>query len=479
MATTRRRPLFERVQAHAFSSLSSQRQATTNLHIDEHIYRKGERIGPGFQEITAPIDSILVFADDDPRANFGHACRYLLYDARNGDFHREVPARFPPIADAKQRKTLRAFHEPMQFSAEPISFHLPRPIWRCPIIIPEGTRYAILYSGMSNKRHLNDMEFLYRTLIDVYAFNPAHIYALSYDGTLDTQDGVQASWPGNNTAYRIKITGQGNRAAFEAAIDDLKTKLHALDTVLIHCNNHGDYDGVPGTSYLCTYPNWGKYYNADFSNKVAELPKFRQLLVMLEQCNSGGFNASILAKSPAAATSVASAAIESQSSYVSADGNWDPFARDWIAAQAGHTPFGTALAFNPDSDGDGKIEAEEAFAYANAVRDPRDSPNFSESSEAGGDIALGQEYIIWWWWCFLLKEALEEHQVRLPPDEYDVRLHRIQPRLAELTAGLDKRSDELRREMAAQIRELVASAFGGQPRATDRPAPRGRRRAAK
>jgi hypothetical protein len=460
MAITRDSPQFQRVRDHAFRSLSFDKQETTNLHLDEHIYKKGETIGPEFQKIVAPVDTILVFADDDPRANFGHACRYLLYDARDGNFHHEVPARFPPIADARQPKSLRAFHEPVQFVADPIRFHLYPPVWRCPpIIIPEGTRYAILYSGMSNKRHLNDMEFLYRTLIDVYAFDPAHIYALSYDGTLNTQDGVQPSWPGDGTAYRIKITGQGNRAAFEAAVDNLKTKLQALDTVLIHCNNHGDYDGVPGTSFLCTYPGWGKYYNTDFSNKLAELPKFRQLIVMLEQCNSGGFNASILAKSPAAATSVASAAIESQSSYVSADGNWDPFARDWIAAQAGHTPFGTALAFAADSDGDGRIEAEEAFGYANAVRDPLDSPNFSESSEVGGDVALGQEYVVWWWWCLLLKEALEQYRIKLPPHEYYTRLHRIQPALAELTAGLDKRSDELRHEMTAKVGELVASAF--------------------
>jgi hypothetical protein len=459
MAVKRDSQRLQRVQAHAFGSLSFDKQETTNLHLDTQVYKKGESIGPGFQKIIAPLDAILVFADDNPRANFGHDCRYLLYDARNGDFHREVPARFPPIADAKQRRTLRAFHEPLQFVAEPVRFHLPRPIWRCPIIIPKGARYAILYSGMSNKRHLNDMEFLYRTLIDVYAFDPAHIYALNYDGTLNTQDGVQPSWPGDGTAYRIQITGQGNRAAFEAAVDDLKTKLHTLDTVLIHCNNHGDYDGVPGSSYLCTYPSWGKYYNADFSNKLAQLPKFRQLIVMLEQCNSGGFNASILAKSTASATSVASAAIESQSSYVSADGNWDPFARDWIAAQAGHTPFGTALAFGADSDGDGRIEAEEAFGYANAVKDPRDSPNFSESSEAGGDIALGQEYIVWWWWCPILREVLEQYRVKLPPHEYNTRLHRIQPALAELTAGLDKRSDELRREMTKKVGELVASAF--------------------
>ena len=354
-------PKLEKIQEHAFSHLSFRQRETTNLHLDPIAYRKGEIIGPEFQQIRAEHDTILVFADDDPFANFGHACRYLLYDAEHGDFHAEKPARFPPIRDVREPRKLVPFHEPKKFTADPNLFRVRWPIWRCPIFLPEGTRYAILYSGMSNKRHLNDMEFLYRTLIDIYHFDPTHIQVLSYDGTLNTQDGVQSHWPGDGSAYRIHVNGQGNRAAFEGAIDSLKPKLASTDTVLIHCNNHGDYDGTPGSSYLCTYPSWGQYYNADFSAKIGELPHFRQLIVMLEQCNSGGFNNSIIAKSPAGATSVASAAIESQSSYVTADGNWDPFARDWIAAQAGHNPFGAALAFNPDSNGNGKVEASEAL----------------------------------------------------------------------------------------------------------------------
>ena len=233
---------------------------------------------------------------------------------------------------------------------------------------------------MSNKRHLNDMEFLYRTLIDVYGFDASHIQVLTYDGSLNTQDGVQTKWPGDGTAYRIQVNGQGNRAAFEGAVDSLKAKLKSDDTILIHCNNHGDYDGSPGTSYLCTYPNWGQYYNADFSAKIGELPQFRQLIVMLEQCNSGGFNNSIIANSPAGATSVASAASKSQSSYVTSDGNWDPFARDWIAAQAGQDAFGAALAFNPELNGNGKVEASEAFNYADAVKDARIAQLQSELS---------------------------------------------------------------------------------------------------
>jgi len=456
-----------RVRAHAFNSLPFDKRETTNLHLDERIYKEGEKIGPEFQKIVAKKPSILVFADHEPRANFGHECSYMLYDAKTGTFDRKVSARFPPVSDARLPKTFKPFHEPVAFVDSPIRFHWYPPIWRCPVIVRDGARYALLYSGMSNKRHLNDMEFLYRVLIDVYAFDPKNIYVLNYDGTLNTQDGVQTHWPGDGTAYRIHVTGQGNQAGFEAAIDTLKTKMGARDTLLIHCNNHGDYDTpdggatwVPGTSFLCTYPSWGTYHNVDFCNKLAELPKFRQLIVMLEQCHAGGFNAPILAKSTAAATSVASAATEFQNSYVSSDGNWDPFARDWIAAQAGHDPFGGALAFNPDSDGDGKIEAEEAYGYANAVKIALDSPNFSESSEAGGDIALGQQYRVWWWWCFILYEALEKYRIKLPPVEYYERLNRIQPEFAKLTSSLDKVSDQLQSEMKAKVEALVGSAFG-------------------
>jgi hypothetical protein len=458
--------VMQRIQSHAFEQLSFAQRETTNLHIDTRVYEKGETIGPKMQKITAPQSSILVFADDEPQANFGHACRYMLYDNKTGKFLKEMPARLPPVRDMKQATTLKPFHEPVRFIDKPNLFKPCKPFWHCPIIIPEGTRYAILFSGCSNKRHLNDMEFLYRTLVDVYSFDPAHIYVLNYDGSLHTQEGLQTIWPGDGTAYRIHVTGQGTKAGFEAAIDDLKGKLQRKDMVLIHCNNHGDSDTpdggitwVPNTAYLCTYPSWVPYYHTDFSNKLAELPKFRRLIVMLEQCHAGGFNASIIAKSPADATSVASAATEFKNSYVTADLNWDPFARDWIAAQAGHDPFGHALAYDPDSDHDGKIQADEAYAYANTQRDPRDSPNYSETSGAGGDIILGQVYRIWWWWCRILYYELEKVHIKLPPPEYNKRLQKIQPELTKLVKKLDKTSESLYEETQTKVRALVEEAF--------------------
>jgi len=459
MATRKRSPAFDRIRTHAFNQLDWQRRQATNLYLDERVYEAGEMIGPRRQKIVADRQSILVFADDEPFANFAHACRYLLYDAKSGELRRELPVQFPPYVKEKPR-TLQAFHEPLKPIENP-NYYMVKPYFRCPIILPDGGRYAILFAGMTNKRHLNDMEFLYRTLIDLYSFDPNHITVLSYDGTLNTQDGVQTTWPGDGTAYRIHVNGEGTRSVFEAAIDDLKGRIKPRDLLLIHTNNHGGYDGTPGTANLCTYPNWDGYYASDFAAKLSGMPKFRKLIVMMEQCHAGGFNTPIIANSPADATSVASAATEPNSSYVTADLNWDPFARDWIAAQASHDPFGASLAFNPDGDSNGIIEAEEAFNYANIVKDPRDTPNFTESSGAGGDISLGQEYTIyWWWWCILLHEVLEKYYIKLPPEEYYARLRKVQPELTRLARSLNKTSDEMRKEYREKVGAIITSSFG-------------------
>lgn len=312
---------------------------------------------------------------------------------------------------------------------------------------------------MSNKRHANDLEFLYRTIVDRYGFDKKNIYVLNYDGALNSQDGVLTSWPGDGTAFRMKVTGKGNKAGFEAAINDLKSKLKARDLLLIHTNNHGGNSG-PGQSFLCTYPSWGQYFASDFGNKLAELPKYRALMVMMEQCNSGGFNNYIVTKSTADATSIASAVDETHSSWGTGDGNWDCSAHDWISAQAGHQPNGAALASNPDTNGDGKIEAKEAFNYANSIHYSGDVPTYNENSAAGGNAILGQQYIVWWWWCFILVQMLEPYHLRLPPEEYNRIVNEvIVPQFKELIALADAESDALRKKIEPRLKEIVSASF--------------------
>jgi hypothetical protein len=158
--------VFQRVRESVFRELSAEQRLTTNLHLDTRVYEKGEQLGPEFHDIKADRASILVFADDAPLANFGHDCRYLLHDPDDGALFAEIPARFPPFGN-KPPDTLTTFHEPVQLSPNPEIFRV-WPILRCPILIPKGNRYAILYSGMSNMRHLNDLEFCYRMLVDRY-----------------------------------------------------------------------------------------------------------------------------------------------------------------------------------------------------------------------------------------------------------------------------------------------------------------------
>jgi hypothetical protein len=447
---------FSPVREAAFRLVEPARLASTNLHLDRRLREEGELLGPEFQQLRAPRTSVLVFVDDQPDANFGHACRYLLFNPETSALHTTFAARFPPWQE-RIPESFETFHRPVHPLPMEALFHV-IPAWHCPIFFPRGNRYAIFYSGMSNTRHLNDMEFGYRTLIHRYRFRPENITVLSYDGTTDTQEGTNITWPGDGTHYQIRINGAGDQAALEAAVDELKVKLRPQDVLFVHTNNHGDNDS--GGSFLCEYPNWGKYYANDFAMKLGELPHYRSLVVMMEQCNAGGFNQPIITHSTASATSVASAAIASQSSYVSSDGHWDPFARDWFAAQAGHTPYGAALAFNADSNGNGRIEATEAFGYANTVRDPRDSPNFDQSSAAGGAAWLGQEYFVWWWWCFILRTELQARYLELPEEAYAERFREVEPRLLELTEKIDANSEELRREISVEVQTLVEQVYG-------------------
>jgi hypothetical protein len=439
--------LIKKIEQNALALVHPMGREKVNLYRDSREFAKGELVGPKFQEIVAPAACYLVFADEDPTANFGHACVYHFFDKSTGDHLRSVPARFPPN-DAKSLETLHGFHLPVRIGPTETIVHFP-PIWRCPILIPDGVRYAILYSGMSNMRHLNDLEFCYRMLIDRYSFDTKNIFVLNYDGTLNTQDGPAVTWPGDGSHYRIKVTGVGDRAGFQAALAALKAKLKHDDLLFIHSNNHGDNFG--SGSFLCEYPNYGTYPATDFCADLATLPTYRSLVVMMEQCNAGGFNAPVLAASTASSTSIASAAISTQSSYASPDGNWDSFARDWIAAEAGHQPNGGALASNPDTDGNGVVSAHEAFNYALSVKNPLDSPNYSSSSVTADNTGLGQHYVFWWLWCYIILPLLQEHPA-------DIDLRPVLPELQRLaTPAIDKAAVMLRRELGKELERALST----------------------
>jgi hypothetical protein len=478
--------LIEKIRTHAYRLITERQQANTNLSLVNRIYKPGDHIGPRHQRIIVKRPTAVVFADDDPLANFGHDCRYLLYSPEDGEFFGEVAARFPPNvrstgdAEGKNREAgLISFFTPVVFH-EPIPYRYWPPIYRCPRILPVGNRYAILYSGLTQGRHLNDMEFAYRTLIDVYGFKAANIYVLNYDGTRKVWDETLGNWPGNNTPYTIQVTGQGTRAGFQAVFSELAGKMGSEDLLFIHTNNHGDFDSNANQSFLCAWVNdvtnpppnedgdFTYYYANEFAADLAVLPAYRALIVMMEQCNSGGFNAPILASSTAAASSVSSAATASVSSYASSDGNWDVFAYEWVAAMNGAYPNGSALTSNPDVNHDGVVDTQEAFNYAHA-NDSLDIPQFSANT-GGAALTLDQYYLFFWFWCWLIWPIFEPIYKELyplptyppqpnPPDPapYNELVNRLAPELqALLLPAINERLGSLQAELGPKVSALLS-----------------------
>lgn len=273
----------------------------------------------------------LVLVDLHPDLNWTHPCEIRLHNPADGSLVKRVSALLPPADFYLKRAAYVPAHKPdvhteAAMRTRPISDE------RLKAVPGTGERYAILFSGMSDNRHLNDLEYLYRGLIDIYHFKPANIIVLNYDGHVYYAGAPHpiGNWPGNNTPYRIKVNAPGTPKDLAAALKAMAGKLKAEDLLLIHTNNHGGGQPDQPEAWLCCYPNWGSYNATQFGQAVAALPAHRSLIVMMEQCHSGGFQKAVLTNSKAKCTSFAAACQYDKNSAGGA--NFDPFAYDWITA---------------------------------------------------------------------------------------------------------------------------------------------------
>jgi len=368
-----------KIKQDALSNLKSRNlvgEINLYLHIEE--FSADRKLKAGHKEVSIPRRTALVFADMAAGYNWGHPCQYMLYDANTGESYDSVEAQFPPLNFFTNPENFEAFHMPVK----PIDvlrdgkFRIaPIPAITRVLKNAHGNRYAILFSGMSENRHVNDLEFIYRTLMDIYGFNPANIYVLNHNGTIDYFSGPHpvGNWPGDNTPYRIIVNGQGTKAVLENVFDILATRLKGDDFLFVHTNNHGYGPPYDTQSSLCCFPNFNLYYASEFASKLCSLPSFAALMVMMEQCHSGGFLNPIIINSPAKWTHFAAACREDKSSFGGA--YFDPFALDWIAGITGHYPDSSGLLQEVDTSHDGRISAAEAFTYADAVKLPnKDTP---------------------------------------------------------------------------------------------------------
>jgi Peptidase C13 family len=256
-------------------------------------------------------------------------------------------------------------------------------------------RYAILFSGMSFRRHVNGLEFCYRTLVDHLGCGTDDIHVLNYDGSsraCGDPDGEPCGvWPGDGTPYRMVVNAEGSRAAFQHALRVIGEKLTPEDQLFINTTGHGGHHGDGRGPDLITYPHCVRYKCHDFCADLAALPPHRSLVVLMAQCFSGGFNRAVIDASRAASTFIASATSATRQSFMSFDdGKWDAFQRNWIAALAGHDVDGTGVEVNPGRTKRGRITVGEAFRYATTcpARNPYDAPEFAASPQTAGEMIL-------------------------------------------------------------------------------------------
>lgn len=377
------------IRSQARIHVAQRGDAGTNLYLSSAVYRAGEVIQPGRAEIVVPRDSVIVFADDEPLKNWGHRCRYLLHNPKSGALTGEIAALLPPTLDFGEHFV--AFHTPI-VAADTTSAQWPiasLPWWL--FGDPARDWHAILYAGASMNRHVNDIEFLYRTLVNVYRIPASQITVLSYDGTLAYNDaswqryaGPIGNWPGDNTPYQMTINRSGTRAELLAAIAAVGEQLRPDSKLLLHTNNHGNT--VNGVSTIISYEG-DDTSQSDLADAIAALPAFASLMVMMEQCFAGGFIDPIIDASPAQCTSVATAVDANTSSDGGAE--FDPFALAWINAMAGAYTDGSALSPQPATDSEGFVNAKNAFDYGKATdTGADDDPQFSANA-CGAATTLG------------------------------------------------------------------------------------------
>jgi len=229
-----------------------------NLHIHDEVLKAGATLRTAALEVPIDREAALVFVDLAPAFNWAHPCEYHLYDARTGARYMKVKASLPPSILNMDRNGSTVFHAPVKM----IDTRLKRATWkkRIPPVFnalstAPGERYAILFAGHANNRHTNDLEFLYRTLVDDYGFRTANIHILNHDGTLNYFGAPTpiGNWTGDNSAYRMAVTGAGTRAAWQSALTTIAGQIRPEDFLFIHTNNHGGGSCDPGITDYCMF----------------------------------------------------------------------------------------------------------------------------------------------------------------------------------------------------------------------------------
>ena len=308
---------------------------------------------------------------------------------------------------------------------------------RIPIseLIPEfrdPRKYAILFSGGINEsnnkiRYWNDLKFMYSALINKNGFSKNNIAVLYADGKgRDTQMPVHYSATQTNleTVFNLlredstgkdfifvfttnhgggfcnagllylgtmyyNLGGRFDGNSDEGPADNIVENNYNMDL-----NSDGDrFDTVSWDEELCSWG--GSIFDDDLRNMFANI-KYKKMVIVMEQCFSGGLIRDIGQNRNNMV--IMSAAAESEVSWAMNSGSYDEFSYYFTCAINGADPNGKKV--NADANNDKKVSMVEAFNYARSKDTQSETPQYEDSGDgishpgkmpASGEGTLGSK----------------------------------------------------------------------------------------
>jgi len=323
----------------------------------------------------------LFFVDDAPKANWTHACRYVLVGQ---DGALTVQKAKTPPNDMAAFTELTTWPQPEAGLSTPAAkssaLTAATAVTGAPRqSTPAANRYAVIISGgwdqyNNHVRYWNDCAFFYNTLKQ-HGFLSDHITVLYADGTdpaVDRSDGVSSPLDFDGDSVP-DINYSATRANITTVFNQLGATLGANDILYIFTTDHGGAQSGNAAPY--NTPNvvlylWGEIINGDeLAAEVNKVTNPKAVLGIFEQCFSGG----MVEKLAGTNRVVMSASRWWELSYaMGPDYTYDEFSY--------YVTTALSDASKGDTNGDGIVTMEEAYLYALA----RDSHQ-SELLDGGGD----------------------------------------------------------------------------------------------
>lgn len=345
------------------------------------LLNSGDKILISDRQLNCPYFQNWVFlVDDFVRASWAHPCRYIFVNEANGNYQ-IINETMPPFD--------MSYYEIIS----EMQFNLENYLVTDPNATIENSRepndhlYAVLINGgicstFNDVRFWNDLSAIYCTLTQVYGYKHENIYVHSTDGLIDNNYGRL------DLDQVLPYTNDIDHGAFKDDIEDtfdtLANEMDSHDQLFVYVTDHGDTQN--------RIQLWGNdTINTLELNTMLNSIESSEIVVVMGQCYSGGFISNPVNVTGSHRT-IFTSTNASEGSYLElwiTGGNYDEFVFYWTTAARGYFPglrpwelseyevdefpfnnyfnYGPThpAAYDPDLNGDGFIQMEEAFDYAN------------------------------------------------------------------------------------------------------------------